>query len=318
MSGQPQVRRWKRYGHDRLYVSLPEGDRIGWFDLTSGNHELDQPAYEVDFWRAVDEYRDSTAVPPPAPDAAVPPAPPPPTPATSLPVPPAAEVPPSPAADHPQPATPVRDELPERDLADNLPGANAAARAARLRAQRPVAYRLARLAGIRTRDRSWAVGAAGERRTGRTLARLPDGWYVLHAVQIGTRGTDIDHLVLGPGGVFTINTKHHRGARVEVGDKAVFVQGRPRPYVDAARREATRTVRALSAAVGYPVTVAPVVAIVGAREVRRWRARQPWGVKVLPRRALRRYLRWRGRTLTEEQVAQLYAAARRPATWLHA
>jgi hypothetical protein len=31
---------------------------------------------------------------------------------------------------------------------------------------------------------------------------------------VNAKGTDIDQLVVGPGGVFTINAKHHRGARV--------------------------------------------------------------------------------------------------------
>jgi hypothetical protein len=33
------------------------------------------------------------------------------------------------------------------------------------------------------------------------------GWHVLHAVPIGTRGTDIDHVVIGPFGLVTVNTK---------------------------------------------------------------------------------------------------------------
>jgi hypothetical protein len=41
------------------------------------------------------------------------------------------------------------------------------------------------------------------------LPRLADQWRVRHAVPIGDKGSDIDHVVIGPGGVFTINAKHH-------------------------------------------------------------------------------------------------------------
>jgi hypothetical protein len=27
------VTRWKRYGHDRLYVNLPDGTAVGWADV---------------------------------------------------------------------------------------------------------------------------------------------------------------------------------------------------------------------------------------------------------------------------------------------
>lgn len=42
-----KVTRWKRYGHDRLYVNLPAGTAVGWADLSTG-----------DITVLVDEYRD--------------------------------------------------------------------------------------------------------------------------------------------------------------------------------------------------------------------------------------------------------------------
>ena len=61
----------------------------------------------------------------------------------------------------------------------------------------------------------WHQGAVGEETVGRLLSRLTaDGWRVLHDVQTG-RG-NIDHVVFGPGRLFTIETKSH-GGRVAVG-----------------------------------------------------------------------------------------------------
>ena len=56
----------------------------------------------------------------------------------------------------------------------------------------------------------WLRGAEGERRVGTALAELTaDGWMALHGVSLG-RG-DVDHILVGPGGIFTIETKSHRG-----------------------------------------------------------------------------------------------------------
>jgi hypothetical protein len=59
---------------------------------------------------------------------------------------------------------------------------------------------------------AWRRGAAGERRTARLLARLErHGWAVLHDLAIPGSSANIDHLVIGPGGVVVIDTKQYRG-----------------------------------------------------------------------------------------------------------
>jgi hypothetical protein len=55
----------------------------------------------------------------------------------------------------------------------------------------------------------WDRGATGEEQVGRLLDGLGDGWLALHDVDTG-RG-NIDHVAIGPGGLFTIETKSHRG-----------------------------------------------------------------------------------------------------------
>ncbi|EFV90642.1 hypothetical protein ES5_15033, partial [Dietzia cinnamea P4] len=35
------VRRWRRYGHDRLYASTPGGTDLGYLDLTTGRYRSD-------------------------------------------------------------------------------------------------------------------------------------------------------------------------------------------------------------------------------------------------------------------------------------
>jgi hypothetical protein len=59
---------------------------------------------------------------------------------------------------------------------------------------------------------AWRRGSAGERRTARMLGQLErHGWAVLHDLAIPHSQANIDHLVIGPGGVFVIDSKQYRG-----------------------------------------------------------------------------------------------------------
>jgi len=60
--------------------------------------------------------------------------------------------------------------------------------------------------------RNWARGARGERRTARQLRRLVrHGWVVFHDLAIPGSGANADHLVIGPGGAFLLDSKNWRG-----------------------------------------------------------------------------------------------------------
>lgn len=57
---------------------------------------------------------------------------------------------------------------------------------------------------------NWAQGAEGEEVVGKILESLvEDGWHVIHDVCFGHG--NIDHIVVGPGGIFTIETKSRAG-----------------------------------------------------------------------------------------------------------
>jgi hypothetical protein len=62
--------------------------------------------------------------------------------------------------------------------------------------------------------RSWRRGAHGERRTARRLDRLTrDGYVVFHDLAVpGNTGANVDHLVIGPSGVFVIDSKQWTGS----------------------------------------------------------------------------------------------------------
>ncbi|MFF4287034.1 nuclease-related domain-containing protein [Streptomyces sp. NPDC001633] len=116
---------------------------------------------------------------------------------------------------------------------------------------------------------SWRKGLAGERRVGAELNRLGrHGWRVLHSVPLANK-VDIDHLLIGPGGVFSINTKHHHQRAVWVGDDSVKVDhGKPAPYARKSRAEAKRVARVLERYCDFPVPVEPVLVFVGVTELK--------------------------------------------------
>jgi len=127
-------------------------------------------------------------------------------------------------------------------------------------------------------------------------------------------GCDIDHLVIGPGGVFTLNAKHHPGARLWVAGDTFMVNGVRQPYVRNSRHEASRASRLLSAAVGHPITVTGVVVPVNGHTLSI--KQPPADVAVVPRRQLRRWLSSLPQALPAAIVKSLYEQARRSTTWL--
>lgn len=157
----------------------------------------------------------------------------------------------------------------------------------------------------------WCVGYIGEERVGSLLEALGPGWKVLHAVPIGTAGADIDHVVIGPGGVFTINAKHHADQTVEVKGEAVFVGGTHTFYIRKAQLEASRATNVLDA-VMPGLTAYPIVAVVGGT-VRVKEA--PSGVYVMNSAAVSSWLLGLPTVLTPEQVADVYAAMRWSTSW---
>lgn len=197
------------------------------------------------------------------------------------------------------------------DLAKNRPGSSAHA-AAR---QHTTWWRqLGRAMGFRTNDQAWRIGAEGEELVAQTLrwARLR-GWRVLHAVPVSARGADIDHVLIGPAGVITINTKHHRGKKVRVKPEVVFVGRDAKKYGQISQHEAARAARLLSMAAGHPVPVRAAVVVVGAKSVRGSRSA---GVEVMPKSHLLVWLLFQRRVLSRADADRLYELARRSTTWL--
>ncbi|MFJ4220813.1 nuclease-related domain-containing protein [Curtobacterium luteum] len=118
---------------------------------------------------------------------------------------------------------------------------------------------------LRAEAASWFKGALGERRVAAELDALGPEFTVLHAVPVGSRSTDIDHVVVGPTGVFSINTKNHAGHTVWAGGRTLLVNGHRTPHMHRALQEGERATALLSAAAGGPITVQPVLVVQAAQ-----------------------------------------------------
>jgi Nuclease-related domain len=71
--------------------------------------------------------------------------------------------------------------------------------------------------------RSWQRGAHGERRTARLLDRLTrDGYVVFHDLAIPDSPANVDHLVIGPTGLFVIDSKQWTGSVHQGADGLVW------------------------------------------------------------------------------------------------
>ncbi len=158
------------------------------------------------------------------------------------------------------------------------------------------------------------------------LQRLGSDWQVLHSIPVGGPGGDIDHrdmgdreidhLVVGRRGVYTVNSSHHASESVWLGEDTIMVHGqRVHPMRDG-RLEAARASRLLSAQVGFQVPVVGLVVIVG--DTRFDVGQQPADglVQVTTPRAAVRWLRRRENQWTSYGVERICEYARRPTTWV--
>lgn len=176
---------------------------------------------------------------------------------------------------------------------------------------------LLRAFDAKTDERAFRVGARGEEAIGARLDKLEErGWHVLHSIPVGKGKSDIDHLLIGPGGVYTINTKNHPDKQVWVGQHAIRVGGHSTRYLPIARYEAQRAERLLSAAVGFPVPTRAVLVILTGTVIPQVTIKQmPDDVVVLDRMDVPGVFKRASKWLTAEQVAVVYEHARRSTAW---
>jgi hypothetical protein len=88
-----------------------------------------------------------------------------------------------------------------------------------------------KLNAIDKRKNNMARGAAGEIQVGNGLTKLPDEFCVIN--DVATPHGNLDHVVVGPTGVFVLDTKAWRGIVTSDGKGELMLNGQPtdKPYV---------------------------------------------------------------------------------------
>ena len=165
--------------------------------------------------------------------------------------------------------------------------------------------------------RSWYLGALGERRVGQLLKQLGPEWTVLHSVPVGSSTSDIDHIVIGPGGVFTINAKNHSGATVSADAHGLLVNGQKQRCLPNTMNEAERAATRLSRGTGIRVPVTGVLAFVGVKkiDIREEPRAEGVGIALWSENELVKRIANSPRVLDQQQVQAIVAVANNPHLW---
>ena len=145
----------------------------------------------------------------------------------------------------------------------------------------------------------WRRGAVGEAATAVLLTRLPRRFVVLHDLRVPGSRANVDHLVIGPTGVWVVDSKSYR-ARLRVRRGAAWA-GEHQVPTAAAGWEAEQ----VSRLVGVPVRAIVAVHGVGLRR----RGIVVNGVPVIPAPRVCRRIRRGRRVLSRSDVSALAKAA---------
>ncbi|CAM5532634.1 nuclease-related domain-containing protein [Streptomyces viridochromogenes] len=254
-----------RHGQERLYVCLPDGRNIAWYDRDAARVNLLGQDRREEVLEALGPFVTGpvTVGPPPV----------------------------------PTPADLARLALhPDDDLAPNRPGE---ALLVALDRDPGPAHRL------RTDPRRRALTA--ERTVGEALDLLEGaGWRVLHSVPL-PGGDRVHHLLIGPGGLFTLHSLYAHRQKVTVADPLVALGRRTtEPLLRRLRADADRAAHALTA------EVRPVLVLVDPAEVTV--RTPPREVRVLRGTEIAGFARTGG-LLKPADVEALFALARDRTVW---
>ena len=251
------VRRWRRYGADRLYVTQECGAPVGSIDLQSGEVVVAEPGFEDDVRRAAQEYL---------------------------------------RADVAELVLPARPHV-QVDQAETR------------RVEAALEAWLGTTDGAEGGPRAERGSTVGDR-----LDRLiEEGWQTVHDVPLGRQGSLVEHLLIGPGGLFTLTERRHRGQVLRARGRAMHVDGRPVAYLRDARLEAARVADRLAAAGCAQIHVRAVLVLQGELDIEV--ATGPDDPLVLARHEVPAVFRRLRPVLDERTVLALAKVARRRGTW---
>ncbi|MGV9304461.1 MULTISPECIES: nuclease-related domain-containing protein [unclassified Nonomuraea] len=158
---------------------------------------------------------------------------------------------------------------------------------------------------------AWRRSSVAERRTEAQLKRLErSGYRTLHARAIPGSEAQIDHLVIGPTGVYAVDSEKwdkRLPVRVQMGKKLFHGPFDMKPRLTEAKWEATQASELISKSYGREVTVVASLAIYGPPVP--WKIMTIRDVDVYEGGRARKWITKRERALTDEEIERLYQIA---------
>ncbi len=202
-----------------------------------------------------------------------------------------------------------------RSLRERIAGQSAMSDVVLAQSAVPPRGRVARILGLSplsAQSRMSYNGALGELLVGDVLENLGGNWDILHDLPLALSGALLDHLVIGPAGVFAVHVSNPTdndfilvSDRLPVGHEAY-------DHLSAARAQAAAAAALLSAASPSPVIVRALLVVV---EKRFLGARVAADAVVIPLNDLERFVTGAARTLTGAEVARISDLADLATTW---
>jgi hypothetical protein len=203
-----------------------------------------------------------------------------------------------------------------------VPGESIMSEIVMLQRSQPRQSGLAKFFGVNplaATHRALYSSALGELLVGDSLDNIGPEWDVLHVVPVDDQSPQIDHLVIGPPGVFTLWTKNFPGQEIVVDGESLLVGGHPVTDIADARRQASSAAELLSAATGLgseveiAVEVEAIIVVVNPKRL--VIRKQPTGLMVVSSRQLLRWLTKLDRRLDGAEVAYISDVSDRESTW---
>ncbi|ACL42080.1 NERD domain protein (plasmid) [Pseudarthrobacter chlorophenolicus A6] len=158
-------------------------------------------------------------------------------------------------------------------------------------------------------DDTYRAGVAGEQRTAGVLAILERrGYQVLHSLPLSPR-KDLDHLVIGPTGLWVLNTKSTSYAVTAKPDGSVHSDGYRQNWLESLERDAGLVGQYLSTAARMELICQPLVSVWSTQSVNSTNGRLAAGGEVPD------VIEGSATAFPSEWVDVVYNVARRSDTW---
>ena len=158
---------------------------------------------------------------------------------------------------------------------------------------------------------AWRRASVAERRTEAQLRKLErSGYRTLHARSIPGSEAQIDHLVVGPTGVYAVDSEKwdkRLPVRVQMAKKLFHGPFDMKPRITEAKWEAAQASELISASYGREISVVPSLAIYGPPVP--WKIMTIRGVDVYEGGRARRWITKRERALTDAEIDRIYEIA---------